>query len=79
MIRLIIRFLKTEKLVYDLVGTTFDRVRVEIRLVRLSINGTKGSHFFLPSIIILGLFFDFDGGGFSVSADEHVDEFDLQS
>ncbi len=55
-----------------------DLVRVAIRLERLSSNGTEDTDFFFASsIIILVLVLDFGGGGFSVDADEHVDEFDL--
>jgi hypothetical protein len=70
---------RKKKLDYDFVGITFDRVRVAIRLARLSIDGTEDKEFFFSSIIILVLVLDFDGGGFNVDADEHVEEFDLNS
>lgn len=61
-------------------GTTFDRVRVAIRLVRLSMDGTEDADFFFSSMIILVLIFDFNGADFNVDADEHVEEeFDLNS
>ena len=61
-------------------GTTFDRVRVAMRLVRLSMDGTEEADFFFSSMIILVLIFDFNGADFNVDADEHVEEeFDLNS
>ncbi len=55
-----------------------DLVRVAIRLLRLSIDGTEDTDFFFScSIIILVFVFDFGGGGFNVDAEEHVEEFDL--
>ena len=61
-------------------GTTFDRVRVAMRLVRLSMDGTEDADFFFSSMIILVLIFDFNGADFNVDADEHVEEeFDLNS
>jgi hypothetical protein len=71
---------KNEILSHDFVGIIFDLVRVEIRLVRLSINGIiDDTDFFLSSIVILGLVFDLDRGGFNVDADEQLEEFDLNS
>ena len=61
-------------------GTTFDRVRVAMRLVRLSMDGTEEADFFFSSMIILVLIFDFNAADFNVDADEHVEEeFDLNS
>ncbi len=74
---LLLIFVKRKKLNYDFVGTTFDLVRVEIRLVRLSIDGTQDIDFFLSAMITLVLVLDLDGGAFNVDTDEHVEEFDL--
>ncbi len=70
---------KGKKLDYDFVGITFDLVRVAIILARLSSDGTEDTDFFFSSMIILPLVFDLGGGGFNVDADEHVEEFDLNS
>lgn len=59
-------------------GTTFDRVRVAIRLVRLSMDGREGMDFFFSSMIILVLIFVFERVGFNVDTDEFVEEFDLK-
>jgi hypothetical protein len=56
------------------VGTAFDRVRVEMRLVRLSTaDGKHPADFFFSSMIAYGLHLDLDGGALNVP----VDEFDL--
>lgn len=60
-----------------MIGITFDRVRVDIRPVRISTEGIDGRHFFFSSKLICGLLFDFDSGGFNVDADEQIEEFDL--
>ncbi len=68
---------KWKKLNYDFVGIAFDLVRVAIRLVRLSTDGTEDTDFFFSWMIILVLVLDFGGGGFNVDVDEHIEEFDL--
>ena len=61
-----------------MIGITFERVRVDIRLVRLSsTEGMDERYFFFSSRLICGLLIDFDGGGFNVDADEQLEEFDL--
>lgn len=54
-----------------------DLVRVEIKLVRLSVDGREDIDFFFSSIRTLGFSFSFDGGAFRVEIDEHNEEFDL--
>lgn len=60
-----------------LAGIAFDRVRVEIKLIRLSVDGREEIDFFFSSIITLGLIFNLDGGAFNVEIDEHNEELDL--
>lgn len=71
--------IEKENVIYDFVGTTFDLVRVAIRLERLSIDGTDDTDFFFSSIIILVFVLDFVGAGFNVNTEQHVEELDLNS